>query len=87
MLCRHCTKRKATRSRGLCWTCFYSPARALYAADGPQKYARRGVADTYAPRPLPEPTAARPGTPQKLAVIEARAAARLALFHPADARA
>jgi hypothetical protein len=32
------------------------------------------------------PTTAAPGTPEKLAVLESRAAAGLAIFHPADAR-
>jgi hypothetical protein len=32
----------------------------------------------------PCPTAARPGTPEKVAVLEERAAAGLRLFHPMD---
>lgn len=24
-LCRHCRTRKVNRSRGLCWTCYYTP--------------------------------------------------------------
>ncbi len=36
------------------------------------------------PAPLPEPTPHLPGTPEKLAVIEARGARKQALFHPDD---
>jgi hypothetical protein len=37
--------------------------------------------------PLPAaPTAAAPGTPEKLAALERRAELRQAMFHPADAR-
>ena len=25
MICRHCSTRKVTRPRGLCWTCYYTP--------------------------------------------------------------
>ena len=35
--------------------------------------------------PLPEPTNARPGTPEKVAVLEARARLRQCLWHPCDA--
>jgi hypothetical protein len=35
--------------------------------------------------PLPEPTKARPGTPEKVAVLEARARLRQCLWHPCDA--
>jgi hypothetical protein len=41
--------------------------------------------DAFEPRPAATPTHARPGSPEKIAVLEARAAAGEALFHPDDA--
>lgn len=33
ILCRHCCKKKANRSRGLCWHCYYTPGvRELYTS-------------------------------------------------------
>lgn len=86
MLCRHCGKEKVNRPRCLGWKCFYSPGvRDLYPPTS--KFARKGVADGwFLGRPLPEPTDAVPGTPEKLAVLERRAAAGQQLFHPHDAR-
>jgi hypothetical protein len=43
--------------------------------------------DTYARRPFAkEPTAALPGTPEKIAVLVLRAASFEQLFHPRDVR-
>lgn len=89
--CRHCAWNVQCRPRGLCSPCFYSPARELYppgsANPATAKYARRGIVDGPGRFRLPElPTTALPGTPEKLAVMEQRAEARVALFHPADAR-
>jgi hypothetical protein len=40
--CRHCGSRKVTRPRGLCWTCYYTPAvSALYPSTS--KLGRRGA--------------------------------------------
>lgn len=46
---------------------------------------RRGVGNGNHRRPLPEPTDARPGTPEKLAVLAHRAVAGNELWHPDDA--
>lgn len=85
-MCRHCTKRIAGRPLGLCWGCYYVPGvRALYPSTS--KYARRGTPNFAGHAPLPDaPTTAAPGTPEKVAVMEARSQAGRALFHPADAR-
>ena len=84
MLCRHCHRAKANRPRGLCWTCYYAPGvRDLYPSTS--KYARRGFADTYATPALDaEPTTARPGSPEKAAVLARRAALGMTLWHPQD---
>lgn len=82
--CRHCRRAKVNRPRGLCWTCYYTPGVvALYPSTS--KYARRGVGHGHRVHaPLPEPTDALPGTPEKLAVLAARSAAGQQLHHPAD---
>jgi hypothetical protein len=83
-VCRHCGTRRANRGRQLCWTCSQTP----------------GVVDLYAPLRfdpvdrddfrggLELPAAATgypPGTPGKVAVLEARAGQRVALWHARDA--
>lgn len=85
-MCRHCTKKKCNRPRGLCWTCYYAPGvTALYPITS--KYARKGVGNVTGDRPMPPaPTTAAPGTEEKMQVLEARAEALQSLFHPADAR-
>lgn len=84
--CRHCCKVAATRPRGLCWTCYYAPGvKELYPSTS--KYASRGHGNGPSSSPLADsPTTAAPGTAEKIAVMEQRAAAGLAIFHPADAR-
>lgn len=88
--CRHCRLGKVTRPRGLCWVCYYAPGvRELYGPPRPEtaKFAGRGTPDTAGDRPpAAAPTTAPPGTPEKLAVLEARAQDGVRLFHPADAR-
>lgn len=84
--CRHCRRRKATRSRGLCQQCSTRPGiRALYPVA--RRLSRKGVPDAYGSAPLPSaPTRADPGTAAKVRVLEARAARREQLFHPDDVR-
>jgi hypothetical protein len=85
-ICRHCSKSKVNRPRGLCWSCYYTPGvKEQYPSTS--KYARRGVGNFSGSAPLPAaPTTAAPGTPEKLAVLEQRARLKQAIFHPADAR-
>jgi hypothetical protein len=84
MLCRHCHRAPANRPRGLCWTCYYTPGlRDLYPSTS--KFGRRGLDDFNGEAPLPlAPTRARPGSPEKVAVLEERARLRQSLWHPAD---
>jgi len=86
--CRHCHRKKANRPRGLCWPCYYRPGvRDLYPASG-SRYARRGVGTDNRRLPLPTtPTATVPGSPERVAVLAARAAAGVSLFHPDDTTA
>lgn len=85
-LCRHCGRKSVNRPRGLCWNCYYTPAVAvLYPSTS--KYARRGLGGgNVTPGPPAAPTAAAPGSAEKVAVMEARARAGRDLWHDADAR-
>ena len=84
-VCRHCSKCKVNRPRGLCWSCYYTPGvKEQYPSTS--KYARRGVGNFTGNAPIPDaPTTAAPGSPEKLAVLEQRVRLKQALFHPADA--
>lgn len=82
-MCRHCGKGRVTRPNGLCWRCYYTPGvREQYPPAS--KFARRGWLPTGAGPLPPEPTAARPGSPEKVAVMEWRAAMGFQLWHPGD---
>ncbi len=85
-VCRHCSKAKVNRPRGLCWSCYYAPGvKDQYPSTS--KYARRGEGNFNGNAPnAPEPTMAAPGTPEKMAVLELRAKMKQALWHPLDAR-
>jgi hypothetical protein len=84
-LCRHCQKVKSNRPRGLCWSCYYTPGvRDLYPSTS--KFARRGVADFNGRAKMPEPTAALPGSVEKVRVLEERARLGQQLWHPLDAK-
>jgi hypothetical protein len=83
--CRHCCKNKIHRPRGLCWRCYYTlEINALYVTES--KFGRRSYPDFYGSAPLPDPTDARPGTPEKVAVMEERANRGESIFHPEDAK-
>jgi hypothetical protein len=85
MICRHCQKRRVTRPRGLCWTCYYTEGvREQYPSMS--KFGRRGPGNFNGKAKLPPfPTLALPGSPEKIAILEQRALLRQALFHPQDA--
>ncbi len=84
MLCRHCGRVPPSRPRGLCWSCYYSPGvRDLHPSTS--KFARRGVGNFKDPvQELPLPTGARPGSQEKVTVLEQRVLRRQALWHPDD---
>lgn len=84
-ICRHCSRGKVNRPRGLCWTCWHDvEVRERYPIVA-SRYTARGHGNGPGGYALPEPTAAVPGTPEKIAVLERRARDGLALFHPLDA--
>jgi hypothetical protein len=83
--CLHCRVRPQCKPRGLCSVCNDDrQVRDCYAFLTSDKYRTRGTAHSK-PQRIPEPTATYPGTPERLAVLEARAAAGECLFHPEDA--
>jgi hypothetical protein len=85
MQCRHCQQERANRPRGLCARCYHQPElRERYVSLS--KFARRGPGNFNGQPPLPPfPTTALPGTPEKLAVLQARAGSHQCLWHPDDA--
>ena len=85
MLCRNCERAKPNRPRGLCWACYYAPGiRDRFPSTS--KFGRRGVGNFNRLGALPPgPTAALPGTPEKVAVLEQRARLGVCLWHPLDA--
>ena len=85
--CRHCGHIPASRPRGLCWGCYYTPkVRDQYTTTS--RYGRRGIEDCYGRFNLPPaPTSAVPGSPEKLAVLMIRAMQHHSLWHPLDAPA
>jgi hypothetical protein len=94
VLCQHCRKKRCNRPRGLCWTCYYTPGvRDAYEHPDPEVRKYNGCKNAVrATLPAAQvalaalPTAAEPGTFDKLAVLEIRAALKLPLFHPRDTR-
>lgn len=90
--CKHCGGGPVNRPRGLCWACYYTPGvkdryPILYSL-GPQgrpKGGYYGLGNGNFTGTLPEPTEALPGTPEKIAVLEYRAANGQQLWHPQDA--
>lgn len=83
-LCRHCHYVKATRPRGLCWSCYQAPGiRQQHPVSRKNQY----ISGDFSGRaPLPSaPTSAMPGTPEKVAVMRERAAKKQSLWHPLDA--
>ncbi|MBL8796682.1 MAG: hypothetical protein JNM56_22460 [Planctomycetia bacterium] len=85
--CRHCAECR-TRRRGLCWRCYAAPEiRRRYRSLSKFAKGAPDEDDFNGGYGLPaRPTAALPGTPEKIRALAARAEARTALWHPQDAR-
>lgn len=84
MICRHChNPKKGIDRRGLCRPCYRDPdVRAQYAVIPTTNC---GLALSNAKLPMPNtPTDAQPGSEEKVAILEARAAAGEQLWHPKD---
>lgn len=81
--CKHCLTRQCCPGRPLCHACRLDPAiRELFPTAS--KFGRRGVgAGNVAPLE-PAPTAAAPGSVEKVAVMEARAERGEAIFSELD---
>ena len=80
--CVACGEKKANRPRGLCWTCYY---RAGVKEAVPRRKFGNHQPDIYGGYGLGEPTAALPGSHEKVEVMMERAEKNLSLFHPDDA--
>ena len=82
-LCRHCGVKPVSKGRGLCYRCGVTPAVLdLYP---PVTFPEVGVGNHQRQSPA-EPTDARPGSPEKLAVLIERAEREELLWHENDAR-
>ncbi len=84
-VCQHCRCGRATRSRGLCWSCYYTAGvRDLYPITS--KFGRRGSGTcNRVVRPATCPTNALPGSLEKILVLSQRAELKQELWHPDDA--
>jgi hypothetical protein len=91
MLCKHCKLAFGDRPRGLCRECYYNLGiRDCYPVilnphtrRGSGLPLENGDADH---RPIPaQPTNAKPGSYDKILVLQERAAKGQQLFHPQDA--
>lgn len=80
--CKHCDRQKEIVRNALCNTC-YKRHRSSYRMDYRNTGNRGAFLGNVVP---PQATRAMPGTPEKFAVLEARAAAGFQLWHPGDAR-
>lgn len=99
MLCAHCYLDQAGAGDRLCPPCRSDPTLSVLYPAGPlppprprpprpperDRYARRGLGLGNRQPPTPEtPTAALPGSPEKVEVLRQRVSARQQLHHPAD---
>jgi len=83
--CRHCRSRYQSRPGRLCRTCYDQPdVREHYLAGCVRACVSPTPTSSLSPRPA-HPTAALPGTPEKMAVMAQRALQGASLFHPDDA--
>lgn len=78
----NCCKRTKTLRRGLCLRCYNNVELRKKHLD-PVRL-KRGVGLDGGGRTLGEPTQARPGTEEKIQVLERRAELKQALFQPGD---
>jgi len=80
-ICQHCLQHRATRAGQLCSICHLCPSvRNRYASTAPALKRFRNK------RLAPASTRARPGSPEKIAVLAARWEQGFDLFHPHDAQ-
>lgn len=91
IICRNCNTPQCHKARGLCWRCYLdADVREKFPLPGWRNAKARwngslGIGESNHTRPLPDqPTNAQPGTEEKIRVLEERAAAEVALWHPAD---
>lgn len=82
--CQHCHTYPISRPRRLCWRCYHQPdIKDMYQPT--TKHGNRGLGNHNQRVPLPPcPTDAQPGSEAKVRVLEERAKADVALFHPLD---
>lgn len=83
--CKHCRGRTVSRPWGLCRACYSEPGLRQRHSAVDLCHGTREVLDRCGGYDLPrKPSAARPGTPEKIDVLAERARAGVMLFHPGD---
>lgn len=84
--CAHCEERPGVYPGGLCRPCYLDPLIKRRYVGVARDYGLNADTQRY-DAPMPGgPTAALPGTPEKIAVMEARNERGEQLHHPLDAR-
>jgi hypothetical protein len=83
--CNHCGEVRLWSSRGLCWRCHRDPRVREAFADPAPSATDNDACDFYGRGKPTTPTAALPGSPEKIEVLTQRAQSREAMFHPEDA--
>lgn len=85
--CKNCAKRTKTYPRGLCRRCYLTPAvRAAFPSRRGERSAG-ACGSNVTPAPPPAATAARPGSEEKVLVLQERVSRGWQLWHPQDAEA
>lgn len=84
--CRHCGTSGYIHRRGLCQRCYdKKKIRHLHGPVSP--FGNKALTyDCAGGRPLPKPTDAIPGSPEKIAVMAERFRKRQQIHHPRDAK-
>lgn len=81
--CRHCSRVRILYPRGLCHRCYNRTSIRQSYPKTEHPCNRRGVGNGKGHLP-PQPTFAQPGSPEKVAVLAARAEMGSCLWHPQD---
>lgn len=83
-VCRHCGIKKANRPRGLCWRCYHAPGVRRKYPSGAKNAGKTSGWESRRHAHAKQSTVARPGTEEKILILQARATRGEYLFHPDD---
>jgi hypothetical protein len=84
-ICQHCHEHPVSKSRGLCWRCWFTPGiKEKYTIEECYAHRGNGLSPSHGKKLPQRPTQAQPGSAKKIQVMADRAAKGLALHHPLD---